>query len=831
MELNGKDTRTHIAANGKSKTKRQSWKERDATRGNPPTQKQIDIASKWLVSYTPDHLTHTSGTAYHLTLGDGQADAQILSVTPLFKQILEASLGTCSSFFPHRTPHHPTAIPELKDLAAHRPLNMFTTKRVAGKLCPLEKTESFLDEAKMQSRFLPHSNGWYSREYTYEGNAHGRESVLLMSARFDEQIPAFPTDVDELVDNPFLLFWNLMPYAFLKDSYINSNPSPTAAEHEECISLHDMVKVCIFMLERRGETSLWGTIQKPTRRGVISGSTWHKNMSYWKFNHHMAREGLDIEACGDTAGKSGDSAVNTGGVDLPSKPTMNDDDTTVPVDDDFEEQLGALSRTILRANLQYSAHMGASFSNFYCVVVDEVSVPWKSLLKLIHLVKSQSKVHRVAVEFKVLNCAHWGVRIAMIIVLSKEGSAVEASCTATRLVQHDLHNYHFRSSWYVVRLLCDAGLLDQKDKKPTICIADGAFASTILAAVLYRRYNIHLLGPVKVCSAYSHKDLTMGLSMPDQEGFVTQTKVNVMTQKFHSRPTQVDFDVFIAPNRHRVRGEGGKFATKAIAAPQTPTETTKKGQKKPTPAEQKKTKINNVSAWDVIVYQYVDGVQNLVTTIPQHNIHHHISYGNLKLLRKRLREGTSKGRAGFHCLTPRFLYRVLFNVCDVQNKSLRRMGAMKNYARRFESRYLQFLVDLVMDCAHRVYSIYNKSRDRAEYTAQQFRDCVISGAYKHFGESQDVGGLTRRHSERLEEEADTQAHMMSLMTTALGGFRKTAPGHNHKRNRLSQDMIMCETCNKHRAANGCVECSKRLPNQVFCQWCWYKHYDSTHRLL
>lgn len=852
-----------------------AWQQRENTRGQPPSPAQLELLQKWLV-VGPEATTTTPTTPSRGVfiiqqpgpvdkngiVGEPGPAAEILSMTPLFKQMLDSILGLQKSpFYPHKVPKIPTAVRELVDLSPRRGIDMYTYAGAKAHLAEIESTPHPTRAEEMPSQFTPLNNGWYNLDYkyeSYEGQKLDMTSLLTMKAQFEEQIPPFPRDATELLSNPFLLFANMMPYPFLMDSYMHSNDGPHRENIKPELSLDDMLKICIFMIERRGDTFNWGNTNKPLRQGIISASLYKSKMGLWMFNRYMLPVGLGLQDGGDQTGRES-NGVAVGGSDddgdgndvaaAAVTPNNNDNDSA---DDDngcdasgytFSEQLGALTKTILQASLQYSKHMSSSFSNLGCVVVDEVSVPWFSKLRLIHVVHSMTKVHRVAVEFKVLNCAFTGVRLAMILVLSKQDSKAHSQEAPDRLSSHQLHNFFYRTSWYVMRLLCDAGLLEES-RTPQICIVDGAFASTILAAILHRRYNIHVIGPIKVCSTGSHKALSIGLKMPDQHGYTTRTKVNIRDRRFFADDMAADFDDLISPFRHRPRGNRGRFVSKATVNAAVAKSMAKmlkggpvKGRRGKSAAKgaavEPKPSAEELSPWDVTVYQYVDGVQNLVTTLPSHRMHHHISTDNLDILRKALRGKIELKRgAGFFSLTPRYIYRILFNVCDIQNRSLRRIGALLNFAKRFETKYLQHLVDLVVDCAHRVYTTFHPSPDARECKQAKFREMVIDGAYEYYKmkRSKDgLGSLAKRASERLEEDNKDQDLMMSLCSTNVTHFRKSIPGCDHPHNGVKKDEIMCSECARYPATFGCKACSLALPNQLFCNWCWLKHFTATHR--
>lgn len=70
-------------------------------------------------------------------------------------------------------------------------------------------------------------------------------------------------------------------------------------------------------------------------------------------------------------------------------------------------------------------------------------------------------------------------------------------------------------------------MLRNPSRRPWLVIADGAFASTSLAVELSTLYNINFIGPVKVCSIQSHKNLTNKLQLADQDALVTVTKMKL----------------------------------------------------------------------------------------------------------------------------------------------------------------------------------------------------------------------------------------------------------------------------------------------------------------
>lgn len=302
---------------------------------------------------------------------------------------------------------------------------------------------------------------------------------------------------------------------------------------------------------------------------------------------------------------------------------------------------------------------------------------------------------------------------------------------------------------------------------------------------------------------------------------------------FTKKRPRVDFASFVDPYRDRPRTSHGRFSTPHKSSPRTPrplltraSNTTNKANDK-TP----KNQVDFDSAkYDVTVYQFVDGNQNLITTLPQALMYHHVSCRNLRLLSSRLKAGQASGFSGFNCFSPRYLYRTLYNLCDIQNRSLRQVGCMRNYSKRFEVTFLQYLVDLTIDNAHRVYSIHT---GKDSVTTAEFRDRVIDKAYKYFFRT-TPGAQNHKVQEGVgiveELKRLNRVNMAMLEEKTIKKFRKSIAGSDHGRWGGVIADFECLSCKDCKPTTGCTKCAENLPGQIFCTWCWGEHYRAFHQI-
>ena len=368
-------------------------------------------------------------------------------------------------------------------------------------------------------------------------------------------------------------------------------------------------------------------------------------------------------------------------------------------------------------------------------------------------------------------------------------------------------------------------------KKPELVVADGAFFSLALAALIKVFHGIHLLGPVKVCSALSHKQLVAALQLPDQQGFITRTLVSTHLPDIVSQWIGLNDVIPFASNRHDARGQGGRLESiKSIGCATKPN--TKQ-------AQNSKLVTSTQSIKSTYVYQFVDGVQNIGTTLPCLQLHHHISTTGLQWLKDV--EATEENirpehfiPAGFQALTPRYLYRVSYHKCDAQNRSLRRFGCMDNYTSLFIRKFSQSLSNLTFDNAHRVWGRISGR----QVTTGQFKDMVIHGAYETFAPPVVVSETPVQNGMDLTRQ-NSQAHDRPLIrtidTTDLHGFSETRVGTENKRVHRGSKVTYCSTfltgamtVGPVCAQIGCLECSTTLPNQVFCIPCWDNYFTKFH---
>jgi hypothetical protein len=210
--------------------------------------------------------------------------------------------------------------------------------------------------------------------------------------------------------------------------------------------------------------------------------------------------------------------------------------------------------------------MCSVFTKKSILVLDEVSIPWTGD-EQIHIVRCKTKVHRLAVEVKVVNLAGWGVRIAMFPVCNKATNVIIITTTCAEGTDQIPDPSTPLSAWYVVRLLWEAGFLRNSEEKPDLLIADGAFISVSLVAYLKARYNIVILGPVKVCSAWSIKALAYELQLPDQQGLVARTWVESALPDMVA-PWREPGSDFVSPSGTELpRGARGRFSSTVVSEP------------------------------------------------------------------------------------------------------------------------------------------------------------------------------------------------------------------------------------------------------------------------
>lgn len=794
--------------------------------GDSPSTLQFTQSRNWFHRRETD-LENDPKVLYYIgKKGDGkknQPRTELLAATEWVHEMVQAKFPNATDFHEHKTPLVPSVIPELKGRQPSREIRYLINREVKREISAMEKSSSGHILNPALGTFDPRKTGWYNKD---SGKISGNIDPHCLGAIKDlmhTQIPQFPSDLDEFEKRPFLLFAVLFPYPVMVDMFAHSNPSLLANGSDVVLSADQIFKSMIFMAERGGDVFEWGSLRDSKRSGIISSRQYVKNMSAMSLNVHTTR----------AAEIMGGAEAKTAQMQQAANNNTEAEDGQMPPD----LQPNAIAETTFAIMVVcggFNRHMCSVFTKKSILVLDEVSIPWTGD-EQIHIVRCKTKVHRLAVEVKVVNLAGWGVRIAMFPVCNKATNVIIITTTCAEGTDQIPDPSTPLSAWYVVRLLWEAGFLRNSEEKPDLLIADGAFISVSLVAYLKARYNIVILGPVKVCSAWSIKALAYELQLPDQQGLVARTWVESALPDMVA-PWREPGSDFVSPSGTELpRGARGRFSSTVVSEPLGLTKGSKGGSR----AKVVQTNTKSTPNYHTWVYQFVDGVQTIATSLPCLQLHHHISHAGLDWVRDKdkLMELISPGTlvpAGFHASTARYLYRVLFNACDVQNRSLRKFGCMSNHTTLFSRKFFQYLVDLTFDNAHRVWCRLT-GRD---VTTNEFKAMVISDAYCEYQQPDGAAvassevALSRHRFGTITFDNDL---MRRLGCSDLQLFREDKPGLHERRLHRSSAPRLCSVCIKRASRSeqiladfGCLGCAKTLPNQLFCAPCWYSHFSTHH---
>ena len=295
--------------------------------------------------------------------------------------------------------------------------------------------------------------------------------------------------------------------------------------------------------------------------------------------------------------------------------------------------------------------------------------------------------------------------------------------------------------------------------------------------VLKDVYDIDFLGPIKTCCKGSCRNLVNSLELPDQVGFVLTASLSSPINPYSEALQEV---------RKTLRGSYLIF-----------------NQNNP-----------------IRMYQFVDGMQNLVTTYNCAKLHHHCCVREQRFWISRYKKEHPETPMGFSCLTPRFYYRIYYNTCDEQNRSLRRVGTLHNTTLHGSHKIAQLVVDTAIDNLHK----YLTSIGETNHNIITFCKKVLNSAVIYMLPSTKT---EKYYNINSSSKDNMNIKCSKIMTKSLHLFHKTKVGLCRGHSKTAYSKIICLQC-KMQAIVGCTICGKKFPNQVYCLYCGVEHVKKCH---
>lgn len=731
----------------------------------------------------------------------------------------------------HITPQ-PTDIPDLEGIDPKFGFKSFHTKTLATlrELSRIHKEDEYAKMISQTPEFTFQNTPWYHHNTVLDEYYKGTADWAEKKADFVKMIPALPQTWEELCQDYFLLWLVTYPYEVMLELYYWTRKE--MEKHEEKgrelrikdLKLVDLMGIFMFWVERRGDVVHFGPLSQPSGAPTI-----YPTYKVREFTPFLTLNEFHDHFDGDDGDAGAVAPANTTQTDPNTSQTPPDISQDPPrrAPSEYltaEQQIARdnkCAEAVGRASRHFSAFMPQLLSVAAIAIIDEVSLPWYGD-NAPHITKCINKVWRIAFELKTLNDALTGLRMGFRPVLSTEQTQVlRGDSFDPGGAVHHLDDFKKSGHSSIISVLQWCDMLTQKEKRPKLVIADAGFASISVAAHLEHAYGIGFIGPIKTSSAGSLKKLVYALNMEDQENFIVKTKVSLEHMEIFN-PTY-KYNPQHVHQRQYDRNGNGQFSARPTA-PTTAAGNAMKGVR----AEVAKQHGQD----NVTVYQFVDGVQCIASTIPQTTTHHHISAMALRNLQKKRKAGNIPPVAGFLMYLPRWLYRIYFNRCDVFNRSLRIVGAIHNITQCFKRKYLQFMLDTTIDNARRALNYFG-NRD---VSVLQFRAKLLEDAKKHLvGDVETAAAVAR--AEKAKRVREYPLRVANLADMGVTHYRFTEPGYHTNRKRDSKrDDWLCPICQAENATApqrvvvACKECAVDRAGQMFCVYHWAAHLSAVHHV-
>lgn len=226
----------------------------------------------------------------------------------------------------------------------------------------------------------------------------------------------------------------------------------------------------------------------------------------------------------------------------------------------------------------------------------------------------------------------------------------------------------------------------------------------------------------------------------------------------------------------------------------------------------------------VKVFQAIDGTQNLVFTFNKMEMHHHASTRALRELKKN--NYNVKG-VGFHCLSPRYVYRINFNHCDKFNRCISYIGCTRNIFLDFSDKLMSFIVDSAGVNAKYLFCHFGRNN----ITTVKFSQLIVDNTYKYFDikryEDNNNESEGRNYMEKLQKLLIV---MKQYCDKSVREYRHMSPG----KGKALHTVVRCNHCpdaTKSLADVACKLCSITKKDQIFCHICWNNHCWNNHQDL